>query len=659
MKNMHLPQAAFAALLLAAGAAQAIDSSWTNTTASGNWSDGAKWSTNPDVPDLIDDIARITTGTGPTTLNQAGVVLGQLINDQNSKTWTINTDANNYSLTMQVSSGSALIRAKGGTGNTILTLNPNLVLASGLTVQADGTDAGSQTINLNGTLTGVGNVVFDLWNSGAGNNATRKINVTSMNTVGSLTAQGNKKSGDITTVGPVGSSVTTLTKTGVSTLVLTGANSYSGSTTVSGGTLQAKLATSLAGYGTPGNVSVASGATLLLNVGGASQWTAANIDTLRANATFSTGSLLGLDTTDATSAFTYSSDIGGVLGIRKSGANELILSGNNSFTGDSTVSAGTLTITSSTGLGTTAGATTVASGATLKLDGTGGAIAVGNEALTLDGTGVGGNGALRNLAGANSWTGKVASGGGATILVDSGSSLVLAGGIGGGGAGTRIATFKGAGSTRIKNVTDTAYGITVSDGTVTLEAGNTSTYDRDTTVSGGTLLMNGTLDSVGNGVTVGANGTLGGTGTISRAVSVTGTLAPGAGGVGTLTIDLIGTTGKVTLNPGAKLAFDLGAVGKPGSADRLRLLYVVAGDLTLNNNVVNFTADSGVGVGVYNLMAFYSDGGTTLSDTGKPTSGLVIGTGLEAFPGSTLDYSATGLIRLVIPGPSGTVVLLR
>src|SRR5438132_1948872 len=54
----------------------------------------------------------------------------------------------------------------------------------------------------------------------------------------------------------------------------------------------------------------------------------------------------------------------------------------NNYTGTTTINAGTLSVANARGLGTTAGGTTVASGATLDINN----VAVGAEAVTLNGT---------------------------------------------------------------------------------------------------------------------------------------------------------------------------------------------------------------------------------------------------------------------------------
>ena len=70
----------------------------------------------------------------------------------------------------------------------------------------------------------------------------------------------------------------------------------------------------------------------------------------------------------------------------------------------------------------------------------------------------------------------------------------------------------------------------IKEGTGTVLFTGTKSYTGTTTVSGGTLTINGTLAS--SSVAVNSGATLAGTGTISHGVSVTGTLAPGSGGIG-------------------------------------------------------------------------------------------------------------------------------
>ena len=145
-----------------------------------------------------------------------------------------------------------------------------------------------------------------------------------------------------------------LIKQGAGLMLLSGANTYAEATTISAGTLQFAKEVSLYD-GTPASVSkvaVAGGATIAFNVGGAGEFTAADLNTIQANSTgFANGARLGLDTTNAAGGvFTYSSPItdanGGQssMGLIKLGLGTLTLSGINSYTGDTLVNQGSLLV---------------------------------------------------------------------------------------------------------------------------------------------------------------------------------------------------------------------------------------------------------------------------------------------------------------------------
>ena len=154
-----------------------------------------------------------------------------------------------------------------------------------------------------------------------------------------------------------------LVKSGAATLSLSGANTYSGTTTVSaaGGTLHftrpAALYNGNTANWTAANLVVNSGGTLGLSVGSADDFTAANIDTLKALGTaaggFKTGALLGLDTSDGN--FTYDSAIANpnaganALGLVKLGTNSLTLTAAQAYTGTTVVKNGTLALSNTVG----------------------------------------------------------------------------------------------------------------------------------------------------------------------------------------------------------------------------------------------------------------------------------------------------------------------
>ena len=89
---------------------------------------------------------------------------------------------------------------------------------------------------------------------------------------------------------------------------------------------------------------------------------------------------------------TISAVLAGSQGLAKSGAGVLLLSGNNTFLGSVTVSAGTLALGNGGALPNGNTAVGVSAGATLDLGGQ----TFGTNALSISGAGVGGNGALIN-----------------------------------------------------------------------------------------------------------------------------------------------------------------------------------------------------------------------------------------------------------------------
>jgi fibronectin-binding autotransporter adhesin len=136
------------------------------------------------------------------------------------------------------------------------------------------------------------------------------------------------------------------------TLNLSGINTYTGGTVISGGMLEAAAPTALSGYSTSGKVSVAASATLAVNTGG---WAAADIDTLRAAGPFAANANLGIDTSGG--SLTYPSNIAGTLGLVKLGSNALALSGSNTYSGSTSINAGVLSLANSAALAGTSAVT--------------------------------------------------------------------------------------------------------------------------------------------------------------------------------------------------------------------------------------------------------------------------------------------------------------
>ncbi len=141
-----------------------------------------------------------------------------------------------------------------------------------------------------------------------------------------------------------------LTVLGGNTLTLSGTNTYSGPTNVLAGMLDAASPGALPGYDLPGQISVASGATLAVMVGGTSDWDSIacpnTIATLLGNADFSAGASLGLDTSDlASGSFAYPGQIvdtpNGQLGLVVLGDKTLALNEADTYSGPTVVNEGT------------------------------------------------------------------------------------------------------------------------------------------------------------------------------------------------------------------------------------------------------------------------------------------------------------------------------
>ncbi|MDZ7618447.1 MAG: autotransporter-associated beta strand repeat-containing protein, partial [Patescibacteria group bacterium] len=181
--------------------------------------------------------------------------------------------------------------------------------------------------------------------------------------------------------------------------------------------------------------------------------------------------------------------------LNKTGAGTLILSGNNTHTGLTTVSAGILNVRSNTALGTVGGSTTVASGAALQLQG---GITVTGEALTLDNNGPDWTGALRSMSGDNTWDGPISLLNSSRIRAEAGL-LTLSGSISLEHSTTNyhlILETKGSGSILVSG--DIAGGpetqdtLTISSGNVgVVTLGGTNTYSGNTYIGGGTLRVTG------------------------------------------------------------------------------------------------------------------------------------------------------------------------
>jgi outer membrane autotransporter protein len=431
-------------------------------------------------------------------------------------------------------------------------------------------------------------------------------------------------------------------KSDAGTATLSAANTYTGGTSVTGGTLQ------LSGGGTLGNTS---GSTTItggtLNLGGTTQ-------TQNGGVTVSGGTIqngtLSSSGTVALSGGTLSAILAGIGRVVMNGTGTATLSGANTYTGGTSLTGGTLQLSGSGTLGNTANSTTV-SGGTLDLGGTtqtqnGGVTVSGgtiqNGALSSSGTfglsggtiaavlaGIGqvvkSGAGTATLSGTNTYTGgtsvtggtlSISSdanlGNGGTVALADGATLAMtAGGTYShllsiaGGAAVDVATGQTATqSAAIGNGASAGTLIKSGSGTLILSANNTFTGGMS--VTGGTLSISSDAN-LGNGGTVAlANGTT---------LAFTG---------GSTYAHALSLSGSATLNVvGGQSVTQSGAIANGGSAGAL----VKAGNGTLTLSAANsYTGGTTVTGGLLQLS-----GSGTLGNASGSTTVM----------GGTLDLGGT------------------
>ncbi len=395
-----------------------------------------------------------------------------------------------------------------------------------------------------------------------------------------------------------------LVKTGTSRLILTGSNSYLGTTTISGGILQ---------IGNDGPSGVMPAGDIIDNA------------TLRFDRS---GTLLVPNAISGT---------GGLLLDCPANAGTIVLSGANTFTAGVNVNAGALRITNSSALGNGSKTITMSNGTAgapqLRLDGSGGNIVLPD---TIKFTTSNANGAIFNEAGDNILRGDftVTSGGGDTRIFVNAGSLTLEGDIAP-NTTARTLILSGAATGFSTGVIGNgpagqSFAVTKIDaGTWTVAGANT--YSGVTSVSLGTLKL-GHQSALGNAV--------GGT-----------TVATGGA------LDLNGQSGVVeaiTLSGGALVNDSATAAGV---ASGVVSIAVTAGGthsalpvVTISGNGLGATATATLGV---TAASFTIAGGTTVYSV-APTVAISGGGGTGATATAVLTGGLVSGITMTNPGSGFT-----
>ncbi|MBY7748778.1 autotransporter-associated beta strand repeat-containing protein [Salmonella enterica subsp. enterica serovar Kentucky] len=453
-----------------------------------------------------------------------------------------------------------------------------------------------------------------------------------------------------------------LTKTGAGTLILNAENTYTGSTTISEGTL---IATNVEALGT-GNVT--DNATLEMNTGGdfdnaisgSGQVVKSGDETLTlsgANSytggtTISGGTLVAsnveaLGTGDVTDNATlelntggdFDNNIGGTGSVVKSGDKTLTLSGANSYTGGTTISGGTLVATNVEALGSG----DVTDNAVLELN-TGGDF---TNAISGSGQVVKSGDKTLTLSGANSYTGGTTISGG-TLVASNVEAL-------GTGDITDNATLElNAGGDFANNIGGTGSVVKSGDKTLTLSGSNT--YTGGTTISGGTLVATN-VEALGTGdVTDNATLELNTGGDFDNAISGSGQVVKS----GDKTLTLSGAnsySGATTISGGTLVATNVDALGSGDVTDDATLELNTGG--TFDNAISGSGQVVKSGDETLTLSGTNTYSGGTLISGGTLVASNVeaLGTGdvtndavLELNTGGTFDNAISGSGQVVKSG---------
>ena len=518
-----------------------------STDASGTWSDTAKWSSGfpANGAGYAADFSTLNISADrAVTLNTSRSIGTLRFGDTSGlQNWTLN------------SSGGATLTLTGTTAAPRIVVNQNTATISAPLTGTDGfSKSGVGTLVLSGSNSLSGTVNIDTGNTSINEGSVRLAHPNALASATTLAIRNNNA--------------------GSSTLVLDGTL---GDVVVPAAINLSARTSSVAAIRNLTGSNTLSGA-IALQSGGSNYFFHSDAGTLTLGAI---GTALTGDRT-LTFSGVGNTTLGGIVSngsatmhILKNGAGRLALTAANTFTGNVTVSGGTLAILGTGALyaggWNNAAILTVNTGAVLELDRwgygpngtyrtqslggldynparfvinggtirfTGGAAGAPlNPAEIPYGPGftIGASGATLEAAKADdTWTVKNDSRGGGPVASDSGGTLTLAGV----GNGIFDKVLPGTGSL-----------VKTGAGTWTLTQANTATGP--TSVSAGTLLVTGST-STGQ-VTVGSSGTLGGTGTLGGALNVQGTLSPGSSsGIGRLT-----TQSSATLAAGSLARFEI------------------------------------------------------------------------------------------------------
>ncbi|HAK1706508.1 TPA: fibronectin-binding autotransporter adhesin ShdA [Salmonella enterica] len=437
-----------------------------------------------------------------------------------------------------------------------------------------------------------------------------------------------------------------IVKSGSDELIVTGDNSYSGGTTISGGTLTADHADSL-GTGTIANSGVLQvGEGELKNTlsgSGSLVKTGTGELTLSGDNTYSGGTTISGGTLTADHADSLGSgdiDNSGVLKVGegelkntlsgsgslvKTGTGELTLGGDNTYSGGTTITGGTLTADHADSLGSgdidNSGVLQVGEGELKNtLSGIGSLVKTGTGELTLSGD--------------NTYSGGTTITGG-TLTADHADSL-------GTGAIDNSGVLQ-VGEGELENTLSGA-GSLVKTGTGELTLSGDNSYSGGTTISGGTLTADH-ADSLGTGAIANSGVLKVGEGELENTLSGSGSLVKTGTGELTLSGDSNTYSGDTTIADGTLIAANVNALGSGNIDNSGTLMLDANGAFELANITTHSGATTALAAGsTLNAGQLTQEDGSTLSiDLGAATDDAMI-TADSVTLGGTLNVTGIGSV---------------
>ncbi|EJN2868023.1 autotransporter-associated beta strand repeat-containing protein [Salmonella enterica subsp. enterica serovar Laredo] len=526
------------------------------------------------------------------------------------------------------------------TNNAVLELNTGGTFDNAISGSGQVVKSGDETLTLSGSNTYTGGTTI---NDGT-------LIATSVDALGSGDVTDNAVL-ELNTGGDFDNAISgsgQVVKSGDETLTLSGTNSYTDGTLISGGTL---VATNLEALGT-GDVTnnatleLNTGGDFINNIGGTGRVEKSGDETLTLSGsnTYTGGTLISGGTLVATNVEAlgtgdvtdnavlelntggdFINNIGGTGRVEKSGDDTLTLSGSNSYTGGTLISGGTLVATNVDALGSG----DVTDNATLELN-TGGTF---DNAISGSGQVVKSGDETLTLSGANSYTGGTLISSGTLVANDVNA-------LGTGDVTDNAVLELNTGGDFDNAISGSGQVVKSGDETLTLSGANS--YTGGTLISGGTLVAT-SVEALGSGdVTDNAVLELNTGGTFDNAISGSGQVVKS----GDKTLTLSGAnsyTGGTTISGGTLVASNVEALGSGDIDNYASLQLNASGQFVTANLTTHDNATTAIGAGsALRANTLTQEANSTLAVHLTDSNSGAIVTADRANLGGTLDITGIG-----------------